>query len=81
MKLLQDNMKIMTVGVYDIETGDIEINISFDITEDENINNSFAYGQDMTDKIISKWFSKSTFYTKYSDLTLYEYDIEVITIR
>lgn len=81
MKLLQDNTKIMTVGVYDIETGDIEINISFDITEDENINNSFAYGQEVTDKIISKWFKDSAFYTKYSDLTLYEYDIEVIIIR
>ena len=82
MKML-DNITIMTVEVNELDnigdyTGVCEV-FNFDVTLDDDIASATEYKEYVA--IVKAYFEKSALFSKYADLSKYEYDFSFKAFR
>ena len=82
MRLLQENTRILTVSVYTKGSNPIDNNgvkseliesISFDITNDDYVQDLYATNDDVLTDYFKTWFENSFFYRKYANRNVFMY--------
>lgn len=82
MRLLQENTRILTVDVYTKGSGPIDDNgiisewiesLSFDITNDDYVQDLYATNDDVLTDYFKTWFENSFFYKKYANRNVFMY--------